>query len=227
MSCGIYKITNIINSHSYIGLSKNIEQRIKEHYSHGLNGQRQDDLDKPLYKAFRKYGIDNFTWEILEECPEEQLKEREIYWIKKFNTYEDRQHYNETPGGDCPGRNTVHLGEDHGMAKLTTDDVIFCRQEYQKGSRSRVIYDTYFKDKINYGGFLRMWHGKTWKHIIPEVFMVNPHPAKYTEADCEIINELFKASGLGLRQFCKSEDCYVGYGTLWKMINEPEFYKGK
>lgn len=37
MSCGIYKITNTINSHSYIGLSKNIKQRIKEHYSHGLN----------------------------------------------------------------------------------------------------------------------------------------------------------------------------------------------
>ena len=38
----------------YIGLSKNIEQRIKEHFSHGINGKRKDDLDKPLYRAFKK-----------------------------------------------------------------------------------------------------------------------------------------------------------------------------
>lgn len=58
------------------------------------------------------------------------MKEREIYWIKFFNAYEDRKHYNETPGGDLPGYNTVHLGEEHGMAKLTTEEVIFCRKCY-------------------------------------------------------------------------------------------------
>ena len=48
MSCGIYKITNLINGHSYIGMSKDIEKRIKDHFSHGLNGQRKDVLEKPL-----------------------------------------------------------------------------------------------------------------------------------------------------------------------------------
>ena len=122
MSCGIYKITNLINGHSYIGMSKNIEKRIKEHFSHGLNGQRKDDLEKPLYKAFKKYGLKAFDWEILEECEESELKEREIYWIAYYNTYKDRQHYNETPGGDMPGKNTVHLGSEHGMAKLAESE---------------------------------------------------------------------------------------------------------
>ena len=227
MACGIYLITNKVNGHMYIGLSKNIENRIKEHFSHGLNGKRKDDMNKPLYKAFKKYGLDNFTWKILEECPEDKLKECEIYWIKYYNTYENREHYNETPGGDLPGFNTVHLGEEHGMSKLTTEDVIFCRKEYQKGSRSRDIHNQYFNNKINYGGFLRMWHGQTWKHIMPEVFEHNPHRAKYGEADRDIITALFHESGLSLRQFVATEECYVGYGTLWKMINEPEFYNGK
>lgn len=144
MACGIYRITNKVNGHMYIGMSKDIKSRIKNHYSHGLNGKRQDDLDKPLYKAFKKYGIENFDWDILEECSEDKLKEREIYWIKYYGTYENREYYNETPRGDCPGKNTVHLGEDHGMAKLTTKEVEFCRDKYAKGSRSRDIYDTYF-----------------------------------------------------------------------------------
>lgn len=143
----------------YIGLSKDIEKRIKGHFSHGIGGHRKDDLDKPLYKAFKKYGLENFQWEIIEECPENKLKEREIYWIAYYNTYNDREHYNETPGGDLPGFNTVHLGEDHGMAKLTEQDVIYCRQEYVKGSRSRDIYNAHFSNKINWSGFLRMWHG--------------------------------------------------------------------
>lgn len=227
MAFGIYKITNLVNGHSYIGLSKDIEKRIKDHFSHGLNGHRKDDLDKPLYRVFKKYGKNAFKWEILEECPEEQLREREIYWIKYYNTYENREDYNETPGGDLPGKNTVHLGEDHGMAKLSQQDVEFCRDEYAKGSRSRNIYDKYFSDKISYSGFLRMWHGQSWKHIKPEVFQNNPHRAKYGEADCEILNQLYLESGLTLNQFCKTEQCYVGYGTLWKMVHNPDFYKGK
>ena len=47
------------------------------------------------------------------------------------------------------------------MAKLTEEDVIFCRKSYQEGKRSRDIYNEYFKDKITWGGFLRMWHEKS------------------------------------------------------------------
>lgn len=98
MSCGIYKITNKINGHSYIGLSKGIEKRFSEHKSKAIHSNKKDDLDKALYRAMRKYGIDNFSYEIIEECPEEKLKEREIYWISYYNTYENREDYNETPG---------------------------------------------------------------------------------------------------------------------------------
>lgn len=229
MAC-IYQYVNKINGHMYIGLTNNPKRRYFEHWF-SANNQNDKDYNQAIHRALRKYGKENFDFNILEDnIPDdnkELLKEREIYWIAKFNTYKDKQHYNETPGGDLPGYNTIHLGENHGKAKLTNEDVIFCRKEYKKGSRSRNIYNQYFKNKINYGGFLRMWHGKTWKHIMPEVFNINPHRAKYGEKDKDIIRALYEKSGLNLNNFSKTKECYVGYGTLWKMINNPEFYNGK
>lgn len=225
--CGIYKITNKINNHSYIGLSVDIEKRIADHFSKAIHPQKQEDVDKVLYKAIRKYGVDNFHWEILELCKEEELKDREIFYIAKYNTYRDRGHYNSTPGGDYVGEKNVHLGEEHGMAKLTEEDVKKCRMFYKKGRRSREIYTTFFKNKISYSGFLRMWHGQTWKHVMPEVYEVNPHRGKYGEKDRDIILELYRNSGLSMTQFVNTTECYVGYGTLHRMINEPDFYNGK
>lgn len=53
---------------------------------------------RPLYDAFKKYGIDNFTIEQLEECSWEILSEREQYWIDKLDTFKNG--YNATRGGD-------------------------------------------------------------------------------------------------------------------------------
>ena len=60
---GIYKITNKINGHSYIGQSIHIEERFREHKSK-YNWNREKN--KPLYQAFQKYGLDNFSFEIIE-----------------------------------------------------------------------------------------------------------------------------------------------------------------
>ena len=80
---GIYCITNNINGKQYIGLSKDCHKRWQDHYSKSYTSEREDDVKKALYRAMRKYGRENFSFQILEECPEEKLKEREIYWIKK------------------------------------------------------------------------------------------------------------------------------------------------
>lgn len=203
---------------------------MKEHENKPFFSQKKDDIEKVLYKAIRKYGWDIFKVDILEYInPEETelLKEREQYWIKYYNTYENREDYNEIPGGDLPGKKNIQLGENHGKSKLTEKDVIFCRKKYKEGCRSRKIYEEYFSDKLKYNGFLRMWHSDTWKHVMPEVFENNPHKGKYTASDRDIIVNLFNKSNLSMNQFLKTEECYVGYGTLWKMINQPEFYDGK
>ena len=72
-----------------------------------------------------------------------------------------------------------------------------------------------------------MWHGQTWKHVMPEVFSHNPHRGRYNAKDRDIIIKLYEESGMSLREFSRSPECFVGYGTLWKMINTPEFYDNK
>ena len=81
MSCGIYKITNKINNKIYIGQSINIQQRFYTHCSDALT--KQDN--NYFHNAIRKYGKENFYIEIIEECLEEELNNKEIYWIKYYN----------------------------------------------------------------------------------------------------------------------------------------------
>lgn len=87
---GIYKITNKQNNHCYIGQSRNIEKRWSNHIYHDKS---KDEY--PLYRAFKKYGLDNFSFEILEECDLAQLNEREQYYIKLY-----QPEYNQTVGID-------------------------------------------------------------------------------------------------------------------------------
>jgi len=51
-----------------------------------------------LYNAMRKYGNDNFIWNELEYCKENELAERETFWIKYFDSYHNG--YNSTTGGE-------------------------------------------------------------------------------------------------------------------------------
>ena len=93
MITGIYKITNTLNGKVYIGQSKNISQRWK---AHRTRYQTEDSL---LYRAMRKYGIENFTFEVIEECDIDQLNDREIYWIAYYQANNCEKGYNLTIGG--------------------------------------------------------------------------------------------------------------------------------
>lgn len=87
----IYKITNLINGKSYIGqTSRPLKARWKEHKTGNYQRQVVDT-------AIRKYGKENFSIETLEECPNEELDDRERYWVAYYNTYHDG--YNNTEGG--------------------------------------------------------------------------------------------------------------------------------
>lgn len=227
MTCGIYMWKNKINGHKYIGYSKDIERRWKEHSRLPFTSTRKDDMNKAFYNAIRKYGVDNFNKIILEECQESSLKDREQYYISLYHTYTSKEDYNETPGGDGIGQNSILCGESHGMHKMTLDEVIFCRKQYWQGKRSKDIWNQYFQDTISYDGFLRMWHGKTWKKVMPEVFLINPHKGHYTAKDRDIITQRFLNSELNRHQFAISDDCYVGEATLYNMLDNPTFYDNK
>lgn len=92
----IYKITNLINQKGYIGLTRRKpETRWYEHFNtcYGSKGQKFH-----IHNAILKYGWVNFSFEILEEVAEDEINERERYWIQYYNTYDNG--YNETLGGE-------------------------------------------------------------------------------------------------------------------------------
>ena len=103
----IYKITNLINQKSYIGQTTDFKRRVQEHRAKGYGSEK----NKILYYAFDKYGIENFSFEILEENIE-NYNEREIYWIEFYKTLVPNG-YNMSIGGEEPPHK---VGEEHQYA---------------------------------------------------------------------------------------------------------------
>lgn len=94
--CGIYRIINMINSKCYIGKSIDIEFRWKQHL-------RDIDDNCLIHRAMKKYGIENFILEVVEECGGDILNDREKYWIKYYDCCVldgNDKGYNMTRGGD-------------------------------------------------------------------------------------------------------------------------------
>lgn len=83
---GIYKITNLINGKCYIGQSVNIAKRWSVERRYAFIESRPE-YKYPLSCAFRKYGVENFEFEVIEECSRELLNERECYWADYYNSY--------------------------------------------------------------------------------------------------------------------------------------------
>lgn len=158
MSIGIYKYQNKINGQIYIGQSVNIETRQKQHLYDAMN--RPDTTGVDL--AIAKYGIDNFDFEILEECPKEQLNEREIYWIDFYDSYKNG--YNRTIGGD-----SLH-GENHPRAILTEDIVWEIRELYGQKVKRSTVFDLFKNDQITERALLKVWNCETWTDIHTDVY---------------------------------------------------------
>jgi group I intron endonuclease len=83
MGCGIYKITNLIDKKVYVGSSVNLNGREYKHFWM-LNKNKHDN--QHLQNSYNKFGKKSFEFDIVEECNESLLIERENYYIKKFNS---------------------------------------------------------------------------------------------------------------------------------------------
>ena len=102
----IYKITNKVNNKSYIGQTRyTLQFRWNQHL------HKKDNTY--FHNAISKYGKDNFSLEILEECDVEKLNDREIFYIAKFDTFNNG--YNLTIGGD--GNRRLTLDDKYGEIK--------------------------------------------------------------------------------------------------------------
>lgn len=114
----VYKVTNIINNKIYIGCAVNYENRIKQHKSCKYKGALL------LYRAFLKYGIDNFTFEIIESyLSKEEMLLGEICHIRNFNSI-------------SPFGYNLHYGGKGGKIKLTEKQKLQRIEHYKALSRN-------------------------------------------------------------------------------------------
>lgn len=97
---GIYKFTNKINHKVYIGKSQNLEQRYQSH-KRNYNNKNLQDYNTKFYRALRKYGFNNFDYEIIEQSNDftnEEINEKEKYYIQLYNSIYNG--YNIQAGGE-------------------------------------------------------------------------------------------------------------------------------
>lgn len=191
----IYKITNNINGKSYIGQTSDYQRRFAEHKAKGYGQEKT----KILYYAFDKYGIENFTFEVIENKTS-NYNEREKYWIKYYDSFENG--YNMTEGGEEPPLNIKENSPFATHTQLEVDKVIelILNTEIQlKDIAILTNYDYSTIKRINYG---KLWHNE--KLVYP---LRKENSREYQkERALNIIDDLLN-SNLNQRQIAEKYGC--------------------
>ena len=224
MTIGIYCYENKLNHKKYIGQSTNIEKRYVQHI--------YDASSRPCQVidfAINKYGIDNFNFTVLEECSEDRLNEREVYWINYYNSYING--YNSTTGGKSL------KGEKHPRATFSDIDVYNIREAYAHGIPKREVYAAYENCGISERCFKKIWDGENWCHIHMDVYTEENkarHRNNTGHSEDQLgLSSLDRAieqaeidefvheynSGMNIHQIAKKHN--RDYGIIQKYLNNP------
>lgn len=146
--CGIYKIQNKVNGKVYVGASRNIKARFRQHKSTLRNNVH---ICKELQSEYNEYGEDKFFHEVLEVCDEELLNKREQFWTDKLKSNNANYGYNRRKdvtnnGGiefteeakkNVRKNKPVTKGKKNGMyGKTHTEEIRKRLSENHKGSKN-------------------------------------------------------------------------------------------
>ena len=214
----IYCYTNKINGKKYVGQTINPEQIYNAHKSNYQN-PNHTEYNSLIHKAFRKYGFNNFTYEVLVKGIDDinVLNELEIYYIKKFNCQTPNGYNVEAGGKNCAKPNTLEhrKQEISGQAKLTEEEVIELRKAYRDKKSPTEIYNKKYKNRLHYNSFLNIWVGKRYGLIMPEVFQNGRH----TKLTAETVKQIRKDREQTNLSYDKLAEKYgVSKGTISDII---------
>jgi group I intron endonuclease len=134
----VYKITNTVNDRVYVGLTTGpLRVRWQQHLS-----AAKTDVDKPLYRAMRKHGVDKFAAEVIYEATSiEDLRTAEIRLIDELKAHAKDGGYNLTDHGHKHGTVDQQKGEDLYNAKLTEEMVAFIRDPAHWDTPNSVVLE--------------------------------------------------------------------------------------
>ena len=138
--CGIYKIINTVTKDFYIGSSKNIKQRWANHKCKSTWNKHPNN---PMYLDMKKYGVDKFELQILEEAEVEQLKEKEQQFIE---TLKPIYNNNNANGLD------VERYKEYNKEYQKSDKCKEYHKEYQKSDKYKKYKKEYQNQLCCYNG---------------------------------------------------------------------------
>lgn len=126
----VYKIKNLINGKVYIGKDASRDHHRWYYHRWAYNKPHVADYDKILYRAFRKYGVENFSYEILQESDApDLLNEIETYFIGSYQSCDPEYGYNQRVlGGPQPTRYTYHVRSPDQQIYIVNHLPNFCRE---------------------------------------------------------------------------------------------------
>lgn len=231
-SSGIYKITNLINNKCYIGQAKDIYERYFNHHQYDYKR-----LDYQIYQAMRKYGIENFSIEVLELCAPSELNNKEIYWIEKFDSF--HHGYNMTLGGTFLSpkvltkeaemkRNLTRESkqslqdENHPRAKLTNEEVLNIRQRYRNGENVHSIHKDY-SELYSFESFQQIVLGDHYKGVgnIPTAKDKKLANSQFTEQDIIDIRYAYYQENATQNSLAKKYN--VSQSTIKDIVNRVSY----
>ena len=166
----IYKITNQKNGLVYIGQTvQTFKRRMRSHISHLQAGTHHNEL---LQRAYNKYGIDAFSFEIVETCDKDILDERERYWIKFYDSTNRSRGYNFESGGSVLKKHSPETiqkfiyssrGENN---KLTKEQVVEIKKSIINGSSFKEISERY---GVTNSCVYQIKNLGNWQYVAPEL----------------------------------------------------------
>lgn len=182
----IYIIKNIVNDKVYIGQTiHSLELRFGQHCrrSKTICGHTQK-----LYNAFRKYGVDKFFIELIEDnIPVDNLNEREIYYVQKYNSFECG--YNSNCGGDGKAISTQEALEN--VKQMLNDKV-----GYAIIAKKHNVNIMTIQRLAHYWGIRRYKKHISKDFLIDNIEKTSVEIAKILGVSDETVNRAFKRYGI-------------------------------
>lgn len=211
----IYQIINKVNGKIYVGKTNfSIEKRFKQHCHDAFQPRNEK---RPLYAAMRKYGVENFYVELIEETSEPEI--REVYWIEKLMSF--KTGYNATRGGD----GTRYLDYDLIVAtyqELKSEKETAEKLKIDVGSvrvalkeRGEKIYTNQEVNREKYGTVIKQLDKNTGELI--QVFATARDAARYIRPNTSSLGGVTSH----ITEVCKGKR-QSAYGYKWKYAEQPK-----